>query len=935
MVQRKAQGTHGGYLMPTTTALPFLPGRRALRRYSDGLAARIAAEPAIRLLDRLLSLPLDVPPLPDPVATLALGRAIALCGPPAGGRTLALLQTAARWTTEGGDAPVLYLPLTEHDAPNLSPRAIIANTIHRAGLPAAYAEGGRSGLLLIDDWELLSADRRALWQSFLWSASERWTAFRVVAALPPETEWPGFMPITVAPPNAEQPGTWLAHLLPDQDCATILAALNHEPLAFLRTSLADLVLLALVYPLSGLPESRARLYEQAYALVRPLLDDERSWTTVDGADTAAEHNAELDAASPPAGVGPVSTVHIGRALLRHYRLARGLAGGADLVTLSDLAAAERVAVAPLAAGLLDDPTPVIESLWAADDDPANLRALAACTREAPARTPGLGLRLVERLAMPDASPESQALLHSLSPVLPALLKAASRFDETRAAAALPTLAAALPAAYEPWLRLCDDVQVPPVLRWAAADCLANAPPEVAELIAVVADAPPEVLVPRVYIAAVSGPEGRAALAASTLRAGLMALFLDPHAGERRATVARALVHDPHVPEAIQSLALGHVADSEVVERAAGTGSPMLRRAALSALAVDPDDALVALRRTLAQPEASTPARYEILDTIATLPRPDATGVLARVALDPALPLTTRLHATDLLSGRGGSSILLRRMLITDRLPLALRCAAAGHLGRLGVGEALPDLAALLAAPNEPLLRRVAATALGALAQRPRLSERAASALVAGMRRAATDVTVGERIIRALGTSGAPTALPTLTSLLAPGLTELIKATWLRNAPLLERTPAFAWPGLDLALPIRLALLDALADGGTLADPPSRLTELAVRHTTRLAVAAARALADLAVRPSLRNGALTALRGAACDSKRPELARAALEALVQIGDPAGELATILDGPGVSSETRWLAVEVLATDSAALELLRRRLERTADEPFCGRL
>ena len=909
--------------MLTTSALPFLPGRRALRRYSAGLEARLAAEPAFRLLSALLSLPLGAEPLPDPVVTLALRKPIALSAPPAGGRSLALLQTAARWTASGGDAPALYLPLVALDAPNLSPRAVVAGAAHRAGLPAAFADGGRPGLLLVDDWEHLSADRRALWQSFLTGPAAQWPGLRAVVALPEGASWPGYYPVAIAPPDDERLTAWLGHLLPSQDTAPILAALAAEPLAPLRASLADLVLLALVYPLGGLPASRAALYEQAYALVRPLL-------AADGRSAAGAAPPEAEAA-PPLDLGPAPLV--GRALLRHYRLARALAGGDDLETLADLSPAERAAVAPLAAGLLDDPSPVLEPLWAAGDDLANLRALAACARETPGRAPALELRLVERLSAPQAPPESHALLAGIAPALPALLAAAARADEAGALAALPAVAAALPAATGVWLGICDSLEAPAALRWAGADQLAIAEPTAELLAATPTGAAPEALAPRAYVAAVSGPAGRAALAASALRGSLLALFLEPRAGERRAAAARALILDPQVPEAMRALALGHAGGDEVVERAAGSDAPALRRAALAAIAAaEPSSALAALGRALALSAASPRARQEVLDTIASLAHPGATRALTVAALDQALPLTARLRAVDLLAGRGGEgALVLRRVLATAGLPVALRCAAAGHLGRLGVGEALPALASLLAAPGEPLLRRAAATALGALAQRPELRERATAALLAGLRRAAADTAVGERIARALGNHPPAPALPALAGPMAPGLAEVLRASWRHIAPVLERTPAFAWPTLELPPPVRLALADALADGGTLADPPSRLAELASRQAARLAMAAAEGLADLAATPAARPGALAALRRAARDEGRSDVARVAMAALAQVGDPAAELAALLDDPAASPSLRWLAVETMGAGPAALDLLRRRLDRGADEPF----
>ncbi len=396
--------------MLTTNSLPFLPAGRALRQHRLLLQELLTAEPAVHLLPGLLSLPLGAAPLPDPAAIMAGPALLGLAGPPTSGRSLALLQVAQRWASSGAPGAVLYLPLVQADAPNLSPRAVIAGAVHRAGLPPALADGGRPGVLLLDDWELLAADRRAIWRAALTASAQSWPALHAVVALPEGERWDELALVELPAPDEARAAAWLAHLLPGHDTAPLVAALRREPLARLRSSLADIALLALTYPLAGMPAGRSELYEQAYALVRPL---------------AAEAN-------------------IGRAALRHYRLARSLAGGDDLETLASLAPTERAAVAPLAAGLLDDPLPVLAPLWGdGTPDQADLRALAACALESPARAPLWGLRLVERLASPEAPEAERALLHSLAPALPALLAAAAQADEPRALAAAAATARAL------------------------------------------------------------------------------------------------------------------------------------------------------------------------------------------------------------------------------------------------------------------------------------------------------------------------------------------------------------------------------------------------------------------------------------------------------------------------------------------------------------
>ncbi len=911
--------------MLTMKTLPFMAGGRALRRYRADLAAQIASDPAIRLLPGLLTLPLDAAPLPDLAAILALRTSIALCAAPASGRSLALLQTAAHWAEAGGNTPPLYLALAEADLPNLPPRAVVASAAHKAGLPPELADGQRPCLLLLDDWELLPPARRALWQHFIVESVPHWSALRVIVALPAGEQWPGLTHVTLAPPDDGQLAAWLRHLLPGQDPAPMLAALRREPLAGLCERLADLVLLALTYPLGGMPTSRAQLYEHAYALVRPLIEDERS-------QPVGESRAAPEGEFAASDDGLWSRIKIGRALLRHYRLARTLAGGEELATVANLAPVERIAVAPLAAGLLDNPTPVLDALWATIDEPASLWALAACAREAPLRAPLSSLRLVECLAAPTVAPEVRAILPALAPVLPALLIAVGRTDEARAIAALRLVGAALSDAQGLWLQVCDSLTAPDALRWVAADLVVLAPPTAPTLLALPADALPAAMAPRAFIAALAGPLSRAALVSGPLHEALVALLGASSAGERRAVAAQALVFDPELPEELRALALSS-AGPEVLERAAGVAAPALRRVALHTLASgDPDVAVAALTRILARPEVSSAARRELLAALAAVPRQAVVGVLTRATLDRDLSLDVRLCACDLLADQGHvGAHLLQRLLLTAALPAALRAAAARNLGRSGVAEALPTLAALLAHSDEPLLRRAAATALGDFGRRDELREPAVVALIVGLRRAAIDTTLAGCIAHALGTSGATSALPMLTSLLAPGLAEVLRAAWMRLAPDLERTPAFAWPGLGLPTPVHLALLDTLADGRTLADPPSRVDELAARQASCLAIAAAASLAALAVTPDLRLGVITALRRAVHSEARTEVARAIFAALAQVSNPAAELTAMLDDHRTSLNLRWLAVEGLTVTPEALTLLHRRIERGADEPF----
>jgi len=872
----------------------FLPGNRAARERRAALEAFLAREPGLQALPGLLDLPLGLEPLPDPAAILAAPSHLAICGPPASGRTLALLQVAARWCAQGAGGAALYVSLAAEDAPELPPRAILAGALQRAGLPAA--SGARPGIVLLDDWETLPADRRLAWRACLTTTVREWRALRVVVALPAGEHWPDYQALDV-PGDAVTLAAWLRHLLPAEQPGPLLAALRAGS-GGAPIGLADLVLLALTLPDHGPPASRAELYARAYELFRAGLE-----------------GREGDEPSPPPALG--------RSLLRHYQMARAFAGSAEIGGLASLPPIARIAVAPLAAGLLGTPAPVLAVLWA-DAAPAgaSLAASVACLLEMPDRAPAWGLRLVEHLARPEANAEEQAALVALAPVLPRLFAACQEVERT--SAALRAADAALPPMAGRWLPLVDLPGAPDALRWAAADLLARQGLD-QELVTAVPAAPdPLALRARAFLAATAVEGGTALLATPPLRAGAVDLLGDPAAGERRLAVARAILADGDVPDDLRALAL--IGDRAVLEQALASPVGVLRRAGLAALREeDPAIAVPMLARAFKHPEATVVTRSEALDTLAVIEHPGATGMLIRALLDAQLGLATRMRALGLLASRGRAGTpVLRQALEAGRLPPALRAAAAAHLGRLEDGGALPLLRNLLESDAPPLLRRSAAAALGALGRRAGRADQVAAALITGLRRAGVDAALMVTIARGLGRSGANAALPPLRSLLAPALADVLRAAWERRVPDLARRPARAWPALELPAGTRVALMDALAEGETLADQPSSLAECCARQAERIAEAAALALGDLVrARPDLQTAVRAALRQTVTTDTRPIVVRAALDSLAACSDPGEELEALLDDDGVTPPVKWLALERLGRLAPAREALTRRL------------
>lgn len=884
----------------TSKTFTFLLGNRAARRSRVALEAFLAREPGLQALPGLLDLPLGLEPLPDPATILAAPSHLAICGPPASGRTLALLQVAARWCATGAGGPVVYLSLAADDAPSLPPRAILASAFQRAGLPAAF--DARPGIVLLDDWETLPADRRLAWRAFLTTAAREWRALRVVVALPEGERWPDYRALEM-PNDAGTRAAWLRHLLPAEDPAPLLAAPGAGSGAPIR--LADLALMALTVPDHGPPASRAELYARAYEMFR-----------------ASPEGREGDEASPP--------LALGRALLRHYQLARAFAGSAEIGGLASLPPVERIAVAPLTAGLLGTPAPVLAALWAADAPTgASLTAAVACLLEMPDRAPVWGLRLVEHLARPEANTEERAALATLAPALPRVL-AASGDEVERAAVALRAADAALPPVAGRWLPLVDAPAAPAALRWAAADLLARQELD-RGLVTAVPHAPDALaLQARAFLAATAVEGGTALLATPPLRAGAVALLGDPALGERRLAVARAILADGDLPDDLRALAL--IGDRAVLEQALGSPVTVLRRAGLAALhEEEPAVAVTMLARALHHPEATAVTRGEALDTLAALDHPGATAMLIRALLDAQLGLATRLRALGLLASRGRTGThVLRQALEAGRLPVALRAAAAAHLGRLEDGGALPLLRNLLESDAPPLLRRSAAEALGALGRRAEWADQVAAALITGLRRAGVDATLMVAIARGVGRSGANAALPPLRSLLGPALADVLRAAWERRVPELASRPARDWPALALPAETRVVLMDALAEGETLADQPSSLAECCARQAERIAEAAALALGDLArARPDLQTAVRAALRQTVATDSRPAVVRAALDSLAACSDPGEELEALLDDATLTPPVKWLALERLGRLASAREALTRRLN--SGDPF----
>ncbi len=887
--------------MLSPVSLAFFQGGRMIRRVRSDLQSHIHSEPAARLLPGLLQIPLVPAPLPDPVAILAHSGGIALCGPPASGRSLALLQIQARWADTGAGGPVIALNLTHDDAPNLSPRALVAGAIHRTGLPSTYIEGRRPMIVLLDGWEELAPDRRAMWHSYAVAATS-WSVARVVISLPPGETWFGFSCLDLVAPDDDTLAAWFGLLLPSHDPTLILAALQCEPLAALRNRIGDLLLLALIYPIIGLPTSRAQLYEQAYALACPILDND---------------NAE---------------VSVGQAALRHYRLARTLADDTDL---SAIPTSEISAIAPLAAGILDDPRPVLDLLWA---DAPILPALAACLRERPTAAINDYLRLIELLLAHGNHDHDTVIM----PGLPDMFAAASHGDQARAMRALGDLATSWPGHQTVGLllHLMDHPDATADLRWVAADLLTGAglpiPASIADIPAFADDI---TLASHAYLIALTIPAQRQFLLDPALRPGLDALIAGAGGNQRWMTAAAALINDSHAPSELRILALSHAPESargeSLIQQALSSHSTALRRSALAALhSHSADDTLRLLAVALADAGSDEDVLGDLLATVAQLPQREATGLIARYALSEQCGPALRITALRLFAKRLGCAPLLQRFLAVEHMPASLRAAAAQLLGTTREHTAVPLLRRILLSTHVPILRRSSADGLAHLARVPISREAAIASLIAAIAQPDLDATLTARIAAALGSTGATQAIPALTTLLDPGRPAALRATWLAAIPELDRTPTPLWPTIVHDPSTRAVLLDNLASGETSADPPSSLDELVCGQAERAAIAAAEALATFAERcPTLAHDLCVRIRQAILNTPGPHAPVGLLRALARAAGTHApdELEAILDARSSTPTLRWAAIDQLGRTSQAAAWLLERLRSGGDDIF----
>jgi HEAT repeat protein len=917
--------------MSAPSVFQFLRGGGTLRRHRNTLRTRIQQEPAIQLLPKLLDLPL----LPNDVSgqgiatILAQHHYLTLRGEPGSGRSLALLQNAWRWVTSSDADPVLLLSLAQADIPNLPPQAILSDVLRAIGLSVTFENSARPPkrrpwTLLLNGWELLELSRRDAWRAFVQTLPQLCPEARAALALPMDSaEWPGFQNIDLSTPDDTQLKVWLAHLLPDFDPAPICGALESpSPLAPLRNRLLDLALIALTYPVNGMPSSRLQLYESVMQLVNTLTPRSMNGNT---------------AVEPPVHV-------VGQSVLRSFTLAHELASTGNVDGLANLDEYDRAQVAPILAEILPDPTALYTTLWGpANPTRDDLFTLGRCVQVRQAVEPDWSLRVLMALGeQPDDSPH-RVLLDELVPLLPALIATASfETPVEQIQDILTTLAPTLQSSI--LATLIDTTAAGPERRWAAADVLAQLSDDAARQELAVVTAPDEVSqAVRGYLFALGDEEARRALATPE-RLGWVAALRNQHTSQlRRTRVFATLLEDPDTPVDLRTTALNLIdsADAEaslkLLAQACTDKIASVRQAALTALRQhEPRQALQVLSNALLAANVSWAAQRHVLEHLARYTQPEAATLLARYALTLTAPLVGRLRALNLLAARRKTGpILLQRLLTVTTAPPAVRAMVVRLIGRLNQIDALAAVRQIALGSEPFVVRREAIAALGLLGQNPAGRATALAGLIALLEQHADNPDLIICTVRALGTMRAFESIPLLHDLLHSTTSETMEARWLKLAPHLAHTSADRWIRPDMADETRIALLVVLTSGETPADQPSSLGELVQLDMRRVRMAAAEALAQIGIGadPSVQRTVRATLFSAVRIAPAGPEVRHWLACLSRVSTDRdlADFEKLLNDPAIDSNVRWMVIDHLGAKPAALPLLIQHLEQSDLEPF----
>jgi HEAT repeat protein len=926
-----------------------------LRAYRRTLATTLGQDFALRLLPRLIDIPLRIV-APDGTAhNLGAGSGgpcVTLAGASGSGRRLALQQLAMRWTASGDAATLipLLLPLDRLDDGRSAPAALLSAWTQAANQGAGLQRAReaeqrpRAGTsarsttdqialwhLLIHGWEDLLPERRVAWRAALLDAPRIWPTASIIVALPAtEPPWPGFSALVIAPPTPALLSDWLQQLVPDERRGPVLEALlPGGTLHALSERLFEVALLAWLAPRFALPATRAELYAQALAAILNVQPGRLALATpvVELQLLAAYGERPSESVAGLLGPSVDGLPRFAHPQIRRYMAARQLIDERQYALLQTLEQPERAELALLIATMIDDPTPLYAALWSAGRLHAeDVLALARCLHERPPQHASWTLRVIGALALlarsgtPAQRGRAQTLLQANLPALDAQLVVAETANEATQRFLL-RLFELLPAelAVPRIERLVYASTTPEPLAWALADIVITH----AAAAAPIPPPPPQerrALARWSYVQALTGAARRKHLEDTSDQA--LAALADPTVAEaNRLRAAQALLADPALSTKTRLAALAlveainHPSAFAAIERAIGDDAADIQHGALAALTDrDSTRAYAALCQVAVNPAASWEARLDAVSHLGDYVAEGAATLLDQCAHDPALPLYLRMHAVAALGRQPAGWPHLVVIAGDASCRVGVRASAARLLGAVGDHGALDELLRLLSDPTTtPLLAEALCDALGALG-----STAARPPIAALLDRASDDMLLTLAAVRALGRLRGIGAVAALSRLLGAEALGRLQRTVAE--PMLALPPERCLS--ELPPPIALRLSAALAAGATPADRPTTLAEFLSHEADYLRAAAAHALAAIG-----GDSAQAALLAALLDGATGGADADIIAALAQIeGTGSAEsLAYLLVAEEIQPLTRWLVVQHLTTHPAGADILRRMLAR----------
>lgn len=943
-------------------------GTRA-RKYHSTIYTYIQADPLIQRLPTLLTMPLytaGVVKLSAATIQDAIMRKpyLAVRGPSGSGRSLVLLQLAWHWTTSQRKEPVLPLYLQQCDKPNIPPRAVLANALHNTDLPMPInsingTTIGQPWILLIDDWDKLPSPRRAAWRSFILSLPKQWPEARVLITLPDASEkWKGFHAINLATPDETLSEVWIQHLLPQTDIAPIRTAIQKSTgILSQHNRLLDSILLALTYPISGLPATRLQLYERTHALLYRLGEH----TYQHNSETIVRHhdtNPLQHTSNPSQQI--CSLAHY---TMRNYTIAHSIATTNDMPPLDDIADADCTDLAMLLRDMLPDPDHLYAKLWGNEEHlPTHLLILAECICQAPTQRPVWAMRTLKALVTQQTTPSYRHMLKALIAHLPAILNAAYE-QSTSPTTTLNDITALLKNGAPTiettlLLALLDTTGIHPDIRWAATDAFLEHEPT----IDFCNTSPPDTLAQamRGYILVMHTANEDQPIRTSTKTTTWIAALQDKHVPQqRRLDVANILLNKSTITPMLRAtaLALQPQVDAEAtfdtLKRMCSDSDATVRRTALRALHTrEPRQALSIIGHVLLIAKPPWQAQYDALESLAAYHDQQASKLLAQCTLSTKLPLIGRCRAVTLLAAKKGAALgLLRRLVHTDRAhPLIRSIAIRMVIQRATPSEAyalLHSLVRHLSNPDHtiPLLVCIEALhAMGYIASRitgehkQDVQSTIQHSMHTTLEQSANTMLLKTSLVQALGTSGLPGNVALLCRILQHTTSESMRTMWLFHIPRLVELPTAQWPDIAMPTSARVALFTVMTESELDAEHPGSLQELCEYTAMYLRMAAADALVRIAQSSvgrdnrAPRQDIQRALHNALHQAQDMHEIRHMLACLFSISEDNGlsTLESFLSNLKTDIRLCWLAIEHGSTNPLIVPLFLRYLEQKHFDP-----